>query len=163
MWRFDAIIGMGFTLFVAYGLDRWVQSTRERAFASFSHADYFINSIIADLLLAILSLFLAWIVLFRGQKSYLVAGIYLAIGAAITIVPFYLASTPGEFPFLLNPEFRILRITLLYSSPNTRLLTISTLISVIGLIGLIPIQMEHLRKFFPFYPDQTSASSGFGH
>ncbi len=28
MWRFDAILGMGFTLFVAYGLDRWVQSTR---------------------------------------------------------------------------------------------------------------------------------------
>jgi hypothetical protein len=149
MWRFDAVLGMGFTLLVAYGLDRWVQSTRELAFASFSHTDYFINSIIADLLLAFFSLFLAWIVLFRGQKCYLVAGMYLIIGAAITIFPYFLASTPGEFPFLLDPEFRVLRITLLYSSPNTRLLTISTLISVIGLIGLFPIRMEHFRKFFP--------------
>ncbi len=146
MWRLDPIIGMFGTMLVAYGLDRWILSARERGIRTLTPAPYLLSTITADLILAVLLLGLAWLILYRDKRSKVVAFCLFSIGLGITMFPVALSYVPGLFAFLFTPEFRALRVTLIYSAPNSHLISASAFISMTGLLGLVPFRREWLSR-----------------
>ena len=151
MWRLDPIIGMLGTMFIAYGLDRWILSARERGIRTLSPMPYLLTAIISDLVLAVLLLGLAWLVLFREKRSKFVAVSIFSIGLGMTILPVLLAQIPGVFSFLFTPELRVLRVTLIYSAPTSHLSSASAFISMTGLLGLVPFRKAWLDRLYKFF------------
>jgi hypothetical protein len=151
MWRLDPFIGTFGTLLVAYGMDRWILSARERGIRSLTPAPYLLTSIAADLILAVLLLGLAWLILFRDKRSKVVAFSLFAIGLGLALLPVVLALIPGAFAFLFSPEFRVLRVTLIYSAPNSHLISASAFVSMTGLLGLVPFRKAWLIRLYKFF------------
>jgi hypothetical protein len=151
MWRLDPIIGMLGTMFFAYGLDRWILATRLQGFKTLSHAPYLLTAIASDLILATLLLGLAWLNLFREKRSKVVSFSIFLIALGVTIFPILLAIIPGFFAFLFTPEFRVLRVTLIYSAPTSQLFSASAFISMTGLFGLIPFRKAWLDRLYKLF------------
>jgi hypothetical protein len=151
MWRLDPFIGTFGTMLIAYGLDRWILSARERGARMLTPTPYLLTSIAADLILAVFLLGLAWLILFRDNRSKIVAFIVFMIGLGFALFPVVLAEIPAGFGFLSTPQFRFLRVTLIYSAPTSHLITASTFISVTGLLGLVPFQKTWLQRMYRFF------------
>ncbi len=151
MWRLDPFIGTFGTMLIAYGLDRWILSARERGARMLTPTPYLLTSIAADLILAVFLLGLAWLILFRDNRSKVVAFFVFVIGLGFTLFPVVLADIPDVFGFLFTPEFRFLRVTLIYSAPNSHLISASAFISMTGLLGLVPFKKTWLQRINRFF------------
>jgi hypothetical protein len=144
MHALDALLGLVLTLGAVYGLDRWVLTLREAGYRTFDMAPFWWSSMLANMATGGLLLALAWLVLFRGRRSYTVLLAYLVTGLGFTFLPLILARLPASIALFSAPEFRVLRVTLLYSTPNTRLHLVGAAVAAIGVIGMALALRERL-------------------
>jgi hypothetical protein len=150
-WRFDALFGLAFTVAIAYGCDYWIQRLREAASGSFDIRRYHLGVASANFVLAMLLMTLVWLVHLRTSRSVLVAWVYSLVGLCLSLLPLALAQAPSAFSFLFAPALRGLRVTLLYSRPQSLLIFCGAVILVIGLVGILPVNRNLLEKILgPF-------------
>jgi hypothetical protein len=148
MYVVDSLLGLMVVFGLAYGLDFWVNTLRETGFRTFQIAPYIQGSILANVVISLAVMVLAWRVLFRERRSQLVAVIFLLVGLMVTLLPVILLNIPQSSPILSDPEFRILRVSFLYSSTISRLQLAGALVVSIGLLGLLPVKSKHLRRMW---------------
>lgn len=91
--------GMLLVLLAAYGLDRWVGQARAEAAASFRMAPAVRTAVLANLVLALLWLMLAWFAWVTRRHSRLPAFLYLLIGTVILALP--VTAVGGQLPVSL--------------------------------------------------------------
>ncbi len=134
----DALIGLIASLLVVYGLDFWTQRLREAGFRSLDVTPYYWGSILANLVFAAILLALAWLTYFRAERRRLVVWLYLLTGLIVAFSSILLSSIPASLPLFTDPQFRILRIGLLYSGAHSRLQFLGAFLAILGALGISP-------------------------
>lgn len=127
-----SLTGMVGLLAVAYGLDRWLEvQQRKIVTQTFNPMPRLLLSVAANLLMAGSLLALSWLVIFRGDRSRLVASIFLIVGLFLTLYP---AIAPAAHSVLsLSGPMRLF----LYLLPNSLLARSGAFLAVIGLVSLM--------------------------
>jgi hypothetical protein len=148
MFVVDSLLGLLVVFGLAYGLDFWVNTLRETGFRTFQMVPYIRGSILANIVISLALIALAWHALFRGQRNVIVAVIFLLAGTMVTLLPIILLNVPQSAPILSDPGFRVLRVSFLYSSTISRLQLSGALVMVIGLLGLVPMRTDRLRQMW---------------
>jgi len=126
-----SLLGLVIVFIVAFGLDRGNYALGLYAASSFDYAPLLVLMALGNLLLAGCLIVLAWYVDFRGERSRVVASLFLIVGGLMTLYPiaFALGSPAGDAPLLLRNLFIYLADTQLHFA--------AAFVSVIGLISLV--------------------------
>ncbi len=121
------LAGMVIALLLAFGLDRVILLLREENARALT-AGYALlwTYVLANLVLAICLLMLFWIIAARGERSKLVAVIFLIVGIPVLFAPV----------IYFTPAFAGLNLTD-YLLPDTLLYQAGVFMAAIGLLSLI--------------------------
>lgn len=125
------------TVLVAVGLDRWLDTLREEASATFNFAPAAWGALGANLVVAALLLLVAWLVTFRGGRTRGPATLCLILGFLLAVYPWFFVLVPLDIPSLpALPFLQDLR-AMMASSLSSRSLMASAFLVLAGLAGLV--------------------------
>lgn len=150
MSRVISIMEMVIMLAFAWGLDYWVNLLRKSAFVSFNYIPMLWGTSAANLFIAVIWVYLAWLILRRNAGSRWVSGSYLLVGLLVTIlVPLQLTVSENYRGLLLFEQTRLLRFGIMGMIGFTSRFTLSAAyICVLGGISLlIPKRFTGYGKF----------------
>jgi hypothetical protein len=124
-----SLTGLVCTFLAAYACDRWVESLRAEAFNTFNATGTFLwLAGVANILLAIALLLLAWHVLFRSDKSILISAVFMLVGLGVSFACAIEVSIASTLPPLGIVEFL---------TPNSHVLYVAAFAVVVGSAGLV--------------------------
>jgi ABC-type transport system involved in cytochrome c biogenesis permease subunit len=127
--------GLAATFALAYGCDRWGEALRAKATQPSATASFLWQAGVANLLLAIALISLAWYANFRASRSKLISSIFLLIGIVVTFTVAIEVSVASTLPPLGIVE---------YLTPNSHVLYTAAFVAVIGIAGFVlPKQLNH--------------------
>jgi hypothetical protein len=130
-----SFLGLVATLALAYGCDRWVEALRVRATLPSATASFLWQAGVANLLLAMALITLAWFAIYRAVRSKLVSSVFLLTGLAVTFAVAIEISVVSTLPPLGIVEF---------FTPNSHVLYTAAFVAIIGVAGFIlPRRLNH--------------------
>ncbi len=134
-----SVIEMIIMLAFAWGLDYWVNLLRRSALAEYNFISMMWGITIANLLIAAIWVYLAWLILRRNAGSRWVSIGYLLIGLLVTIlVPIQLTVSSGVREQLLFEQTRFFRMGIMGMIGFTSRFTLSAAFTcLLGGISLI--------------------------
>ena len=134
-----SITEMILVLVLACGLDLWVNMLKRQAFVSLNFVPYVWGIVIANLLMAGLWVYLAWVLLSRMQGGRWVSAVYLVVGLLLTILVATQLSIPESWrDWFFYEGTRMFRLMVMGEIGLTSRFTLSAaLIGVLGGAGLI--------------------------
>lgn len=129
--RAISLTGMVGTLVIAYGLDRWLEVQKKMAARTLSFMPHYWLWVGANLLIAGSLLGLSWLVIFRGDRSKLVASILLIVGSLLALCPALTVTAYSAFS--VSEPMRLFA----YLLPDSLLAHSGAFLAVIGLVSLM--------------------------
>ena len=128
MSKIVSFAGLVITFFGAFACDRWIELLRIETTQSFVIGPYLWMAGIANLLLAVLLIALAWFVIFRSGRSILVSSVFVVVGLVLTF------ATAIDITFTSSlPPLGIYN----YLLPTSHVLCAAAIVAVIGIASLI--------------------------
>lgn len=128
MLKAISIAGLLATIALAYGCDWWVDSLHEDANQLPTIAVFLWQAGIANLLLATALLLLAWFVIIRAGKSWLVTLLFILIGLGVTFASPLTILVASTLPRLDIAEALF---------PDTRIFYTANFIAIIGIASFV--------------------------
>jgi hypothetical protein len=128
MSKIISFAGLVIAFFGAIVCDRWIELLRIETTQSFAIGPYLWIAGIANLLLVVLLMALAWYVNFRAGKSILVSSVFLVIGLALTFAEAIDITFTSSLPPLGIYEYLV---------PTSHVLYAAAIVAVIGFASLI--------------------------
>jgi hypothetical protein len=123
-----SLAGLTAVLLMAYGFERWSLLLRQRGADTLTLTPFLWLASIANLLLAVALLLLAWFVTNRANRSRFVSLIFIVVGLLITF------ATAITF----SATSRLLPLGIMeYLTPNSRVVYAAAIIAATGIAGLI--------------------------
>jgi hypothetical protein len=127
LWNMLALAGMLVTFSIAHSLDRWIEGLRADAAQSFDFLPVAANLAVANLILAVCLIVLAWLVSQR-PTTWLIGLIYIVAGLLVTLGPAVALARPA-----LRPSLAVFATV----SPISRVEIAAAFIAVIGVYGVL--------------------------
>ncbi len=139
MLQVISITEMILTLVLAWGLDMWVNLLRKQALVGFKFTPYVWGIAAANLIIAGLWVYLAWVLLIRMPGSRWVSAVYLIAGLLVTILVALQLTIPESWRgWLLFEETRMFRLMVMGTIGFTSRFTLSAaFICMLGAAGFL--------------------------
>jgi hypothetical protein len=128
MSKIESLAELVIAIILAWVCNRWIESLRVEATQDFSIASFLWIAGFLYLLMAIVSLLLAWQVIFRSSRSKLVSSVFVIVGLGITFTSAITMSTASTLPPLGIAEF-------LY--PGSLVLFVAAFVAAIGIAAFV--------------------------
>lgn len=126
MSRIIAVLEMALMLAFAWGLDYWVSLLRKGALTNLNFIPMIWGIAVANILIALIWVYLAWLVLKRNAGSKLVSFTFFLVGLSLTIfLPLQLTLSENIRELFLFEQTRFLRLGIMGMIGFTSRFTIS--------------------------------------
>ena len=139
MLQVISVTEMILTLALAWGLDMWVNLLRKQALVGFRFTPYVWGIAAANLVMAGLWVYLAWVMLSRMQGSRWVSAVFFVVGLLVTIFVALQLTVPESWRGLLFFEgTRMFRLMVMGTIGLTSRFTLSAaFICMLGVAGFL--------------------------
>jgi hypothetical protein len=128
MSKIVSFAGLVITFFGAFACDRWIELMRIETTQSFAIGPFLWISGVANLLLAIALLALAWYVIFRAGRSILVSSVFILVGLTLTFASAIDITVASTLPPLGVYEYLV---------PTSHVLYAAAIVAVTGIAGFV--------------------------
>ena len=139
MLQVISVTEMILVLALAWGLDMWVNLLRKQALVGFNFSPYVWGIAAANLLVAGLWVYLAWVMLSRMQGSRWVSAVFFVVGLLVTILVALQLTVPESWRgWLFFEGTRMFRLMVMGTIGLTSRFTLSAaIICMLGVAGFL--------------------------